>query len=194
MATLETITALFVGKTVASVDLSRNEEYAGATQVSSITFTDGTTLHFGGEHDCAYLDGMSINGEYQGGDADLEIDLPEEDEPEEDEPASTPNEVPEIPLLRDALPAWAVDLMERSPKHKEWLDHGVLAQTDEWPVDRPEKRHIKTVWRILGTDGRTRVVGIHEPSYIPGFAALTFAIYASQISAWVPTFGEDLER
>ena len=201
MATLETLTALFVGKTVASVDLSRRAEYS-ATQIGSITFTDGTTIHFGGEHDCPFIDGLSINGEYQGSNVNLELDEPEEPEELEEEQSASAPEEPEPFLLRDVLPQWAIDLMENSkPRqmttstYKGWLDGVVVGEDTEWPVDRLEKRHIKKVWRFLDPQGgQTRAVGICEPSYQPGAQILMFASYAHQISSWIPNFGDDLDR
>jgi hypothetical protein len=198
MSTVEDIKALFVGKTVASVDLSYSREFNG-TQISSITFTDGSTIHLSGEHDCAYLDGRSQDGKYLGSDG---LDL---DEPEEEEPVSTPAPAGPPPTrLRDVLPPEYIPWFEKAkPRYVAMLDYAVIVEGTPWPVHNldakgmmrtfvlawpitdPESRDYD--WQAAQTTGRKTMVGIKQAPWEDA-PSIIFADTHDRMGAWLSDF------
>ena len=190
--------ALFVGKTVASVDLSYSREVNG-TQISSITFTDGSTIHLSGEHDCAYLDGRSQDGEYLGSDG-LDMEEPEE----EAEPVAEPAPAgPPPTLLRDVLPPEYIPWFEKAkPRYVAMLDYPVVETGTTFPINTLEGKHVTLSFVVAQPDsdpesrdydwqaptGRKTAVGITKPPWEDA-PSIIFAGTRNGMNMWVPDFG-----
>lgn len=199
MPTLQEIEALFVGKTVKSVNLAPRAEYS-STQIYSITFTDGSTIHFGGEHDCAYLDGWSQDGEYLGI-SGLVADDPEE----EAESVATPAPAgPPPTLLRDVLPPEYIPWFEKAkPRYASMLDYEVLKEGVPWAINNvdakgmmrtfvlawpiPDPESPEYDWRAARTTGRKTMVGIRQAPWEDA-PSIIFADTHDEMGAWAFDF------
>lgn len=186
MATLDSITALFVGRVVASVDLSFNSE-TQATQIRSLTFEDGTKITFSGEHDVAYLDGYFVNGEYKGLEPVLLQEEYDEDEPEPVEVVASVRRT-----LAECMPEWALKKVLASKKYCRLLDLGVTETPTSWPIQRTEAKYVTFAWVVEHSEpGRKTVIGLCNAPW-SGTPTILFGNRNANLTFWVPDFAEEL--
>lgn len=183
---------MFIGKIIAAVDLSFSRE-VGGTCISSITFTDGSTIHLNGEHDCAYLDGWSQDGKRI-----VEADVAENQTDPDPEPH--PEDEPKVtPRLRDMLASHHVSWFERAPEATRKLLDYPAAPMDGWPVEGLEKKYVRRAlvvtlpeqdpespnydWREAQTTGRKIAVG--DVRFPWEDARIIFATIRDGMTNWI---------